>query len=55
MIAVDSVDDAVTKVSAANGQITVPKMAIPTVGWVAYALDTEGNLFGLLQFAPAAA
>jgi len=55
VIAVDSVDAAVAKVAAADGKITVPKMPIPTVGWVAYALDTEGNLFGMMQFDPAAA
>jgi predicted enzyme related to lactoylglutathione lyase len=51
---VDSVDAATTKVSAAGGRIAVPKMAVPTVGWLAYAHDTEGNLFGMMQFDAAA-
>jgi predicted enzyme related to lactoylglutathione lyase len=28
-------------------------MPIPGVGWLAYAKDTEGNLFGLMQPDPA--
>ena len=24
-------------------------MPIPTVGWLAYGKDTEGNLFGMMQ------
>jgi predicted enzyme related to lactoylglutathione lyase len=24
-------------------------MPIPTVGWLAYCKDTEGNIFGVLQ------
>jgi predicted enzyme related to lactoylglutathione lyase len=51
---VTSVDDYVAKAVAAGGVIAVPKMAIPGVGWLAYAKDTEGNLFGLMQNDPAA-
>jgi predicted enzyme related to lactoylglutathione lyase len=29
-------------------------MPIPTVGWLAYAKDTEGNLFGMMQMDEAA-
>jgi predicted enzyme related to lactoylglutathione lyase len=27
----------------------MPKMAVPGVGWLAYAKDTEGNIFGIMQ------
>ena len=27
----------------------MPKSAIPGVGWLAMALDTEGNAFGIMQ------
>jgi len=37
------------RVPALGGTIAVPKMAIPTVGWLAYAKDTEGNLFGMMR------
>ena len=32
-----------------GGQIVVPKMAIPGIGWLTYAKDTEGNIFGMMQ------
>lgn len=54
-IGVDSVDDFAAKVLAAGGQVVVPKMAIPGIGWQAYCLDTEGNLFGIHQMDAAAA
>jgi hypothetical protein len=42
--------DAMAKrVAEAGGSIAVPKMPIPTVGWLAYAKDTEGNIFGFMQ------
>src|SRR5262245_60537124 len=43
---VASVDEAVDKVTAAGGVIALPKMAVPGVGWLAYAIDPAGNLFG---------
>ncbi|MBI3207725.1 MAG: VOC family protein [Candidatus Solibacter usitatus] len=46
-IGVDDVDAFAAKVQAAGGQLVVPKMAIPGVGWLAYCMDTEGNLFGI--------
>lgn len=46
---VTSVDDAVRAVTVAGGSIALPKMPIPGVGWLAYAKDTEGNLFGMMQ------
>ena len=39
----------------AGGTVTVPRMAIPGVGWVGYALDTEGNPFGVFRGDPQAA
>lgn len=46
---VPSVDDWSAKVTAAGGQIVLPKMAIPGVGWLAYCKDPEGNTFGIMQ------
>jgi predicted enzyme related to lactoylglutathione lyase len=54
VISVPSVDDIVKAVTAAGGAVAVPKMAVPTVGWTAYFTDTEGTLFGVMQFDPAA-
>jgi hypothetical protein len=48
-IEVDSIDKCINDVKNNGGQIAVPKKAIPGVGWLAYCLDTEGNIFGLMQ------
>jgi predicted enzyme related to lactoylglutathione lyase len=48
-VRVDSVDDYVKKIEAAGGTIIVPKTKIERVGLIAYAKDTEGNVFGLIQ------
>jgi uncharacterized protein len=39
----------------AGGTIVVARHAIPGIGWLCYARDTEGNIFGLSQPDPAAA
>jgi predicted enzyme related to lactoylglutathione lyase len=51
---VPSVDDYARKIWDEGGEIVVPKMAIPGVGWLVYAKDTEGNIFGIMQSDPAA-
>lgn len=48
-IDVSSVDKCVEKISENGGAIVVPKMPIPQIGWLAYAKDTEGNIFGIMQ------
>jgi uncharacterized protein len=53
-IGVESVDAAVASVTSHGGQLTVPKMAIPGIGYLAYCTDTEGNVFGIMQSDPAA-
>ncbi len=46
---VTNLDEIITKVTQLGGSIVVPKMEIPKVGWLAYAKDTEGNIFGMMQ------
>jgi uncharacterized protein len=46
---VPSVDQYVERATGAGGQVVLPKMPIPGVGWLAYCKDTEGNIFGLMQ------
>ena len=41
-------DEYVGKITAAGGVIVLPKMPIPGVGWLAYARDTQGNIFGIM-------
>jgi predicted enzyme related to lactoylglutathione lyase len=53
-IDVPSVDDAIAKITKTGGTIALEKMAVPHVGWLAYAKDTEGNIFGVLQNDPSA-
>jgi predicted enzyme related to lactoylglutathione lyase len=48
-IDVPSVDEYSQKVTDAGGQVVVPKMAIPGVGWLVYGKDPEGNVFGFMQ------
>jgi predicted enzyme related to lactoylglutathione lyase len=46
---VKNIDACLKEVEKAGGQVTLAKHAIPKIGWFAYARDTEGNVFGLLQ------
>ena len=32
-----------------GGQLIISKMAIPKVGWFAQCMDTEGNMFGIIE------
>ena len=50
IVDVTSCDATSKRVTEIGGTIAMPKMAVPTVGWLAYAKDTEGNLFGFMQF-----
>ena len=53
-IGVDNLDATLKKVGELGTMVVVPKMAIPSVGWLAYANDTEGNIFGMMQMDAAA-
>ncbi len=48
----DDVDAACAKIQKYGGTIVVPKMAIPGIGWIAYALEPTGNLFGVMHSDP---
>lgn len=53
-IEVRDVDAFAKKVEEAGGKIVVPKIAVAGVGWLTYANDTEGNMFGMMQPDPGA-
>ena len=55
VISVESVDEISRAIAGAGGRQVVPKMAVPGVGWTAYFTDTEGTVFGVMQFDSAAA
>ncbi|MDO8735834.1 MAG: VOC family protein [Thermoleophilia bacterium] len=54
-IAVTSVDEFLEKVKSAGGSALTEKMTIPGIGYNAYCMDTEGNVFGIMQDDPSAA
>ena len=48
-IDVADLDAKMAEVKAAGGVVVVEKMTVPGVGYMAYALDTEGNMFGMME------
>ena len=48
-ITVENIDDYMGKVTNLGGKILMSKQQVPTVGYIALAMDPEGNQFGLLQ------
>ena len=48
-VAVQSLDQTIKKIEQRGGKICVPKMAIPKIGWLAYAEDPVGNAFGIIE------
>jgi len=48
-IGVENIDQTIRAIEANGGRLATPKFHIPTVGTVAYFLDTEGNVAGIRQ------
>jgi uncharacterized protein len=48
-VVVASLDQTLDKIEKRGGKICVPKMAIPKIGWLAYAEDPAGNVFGIIE------
>jgi hypothetical protein len=48
-IDVANADESLAKAIALGGSEALPVMAIPGVGWLAYAKDPEGTIFGMMQ------
>jgi predicted enzyme related to lactoylglutathione lyase len=48
-VAVQSLNQTIKKIEECGGKICVPKMAIPKIGWLAYAEDPGGNVFGIIE------
>ncbi|MDP2388193.1 MAG: VOC family protein [Bacteroidota bacterium] len=53
-INVANLDESIKNIEKAGGLIVVPKMPIPTVGWLAYFKDPDGNIHGVYQDDPGA-
>ena len=48
-ISVESIDESIEKVKALGRKIVIKKQEVPNVGWIATAVDPEGNQIALLQ------
>jgi len=46
---VKSIDAAIQQVKNLGGRMLSDKMAVPTMGYLANCVDTEGNTFGLWE------
>ena len=52
VVDVDSIDDALAKVTAAGGAVVSGRLAVGDMGFAGYFTDTEGNLIGLWESLP---
>ena len=52
-IGTDDVEGDLAQVEAAGGQVLMPKMEIPGVGWMGMFRDPSGNHVGLITMMPA--
>lgn len=48
-VQVDDLDASLARATELGGQLALDKMEIPGVGTVAYVIDTEANVVGMLQ------
>jgi uncharacterized protein len=48
-VIVESLDEVIVAVDAQGGHVALAKIPVPTVGWLAYFTDPEGNIFGVMQ------
>ncbi len=51
-INVSDIDEAIKKIEKNGGKVIVPKMEVEMAGTLAYFMDTEGNMHGVLQPKP---
>lgn len=54
-VAVDDLDGTLARNAELGGAVALPRMPVTGMGWLAYVLDPDGNILGLLQPDPAAA
>lgn len=46
---VESINDCLVRLEKLGGKVISPKQEVPDVGWVAAAVDPEGNPFALIE------
>ena len=49
VIDVDDIEDALTRIEGAGGQVLLGRQQVGEMGWAAYFNDVEGNAVGLWQ------
>jgi uncharacterized protein len=54
-VGVASAESALAQAVELGGELAVPVMPVPGIGWLCYAKDPDGNIFGMLQPDAAAA
>lgn len=45
----DNIEAQIKKVEELGGKIIIPKSPVPTMGWMAWCTDPDGNMFALWQ------
>jgi predicted enzyme related to lactoylglutathione lyase len=48
-ILIEDIDEYIPKIKQLGGTITQPKQEVLGVGWIASAIDPEGNAFAIMQ------
>lgn len=48
-VEVEDLDKTIQAIEKNNGQIVVPRMPVPTVGWLAYFRDPNGYIGGIME------
>jgi predicted enzyme related to lactoylglutathione lyase len=48
-IDVDDLDQTMETALKLGGEVRLPRLPVPGVGWLAYLADPDGNLFGVMQ------
>ncbi len=48
-ISVEDIDEIIDLIERHGGKVVVPKTAIPTVGWMSFFKDPDGNIHGVWQ------
>jgi predicted enzyme related to lactoylglutathione lyase len=54
-VSVASAESALARAQELGGTLALPIMPVPGIGWLCYAKDPDGNIFGMMQNDPAAA
>ena len=48
-VEVPDLDEYMEKATSAGGKVVAPRITVPGVGYMAYVMDPEGNVFGLME------